>query len=150
MEYLSRRRIKILELIWSGVNNIDELTCKMLSRKNVIIKALRALELHGIVKYGSKNVHIIKTPKNVALLIALNIAKPVDIVRAYRVHVEDYIKKLDSNAEVESLNVMLENNKVALELKVKGLSERYKDKIRDYIVSSLGVENVKITFINTS
>ncbi len=72
-KYINSQRAKMLELIVKGVNSLDELSYRMFIGRNTVKRHARLLENLGILKVKSSSVEINITPRNLALLLALNI-----------------------------------------------------------------------------
>jgi len=138
----------MLRLIWNGVKNIDKLTSMMFTRKNVILRALRALKLYGIVDFGSNTVRIVETPRNIALLIALNIAKPSDMLNVIFKALKETIGE-DSEVKIENIEYTTPNTlRVRVKhstndiSKLKTIERQLKD-----VGKELGFETVEVEFI---
>jgi len=71
--YINNQRAKMLELIIKGVNNLDELSYRMFIGKNTVKRHAKLLENLGILRVRSNSVELNITPRNLALLLALNI-----------------------------------------------------------------------------
>lgn len=147
LNYLTLRRVKMLKLIWSGIHDIDKLTSMMLTRKNVILRSLRTLKLYGLINYGSNSVSIVENPKNIALLIALNIAKPSDMISVMFKNLKSAIEGY-GEVNVESMeftpNVLRVKirHSIANVGKLKAIERGIKELGKEF-----GFETIKVEFI---
>jgi len=128
LKSITYKRIKLLQLLWKGVTDIELLAKMMLTRRNVIYKLLKLLESHGIIRIRGNSVELIKTPKNLCLLYTLNIITLEELLRELFNY---FTSELGSNG---SLELILDNNGERVYIRHRGKLVR----VNNLVKSSMG------------
>ena len=147
LKFLTRRRIRLLKLMWRGVEEIDSLSDLMFSRKNVIIRDLRALELNGIVEMGSNTARIIETPENLSLLVFLGIAKIPEVATRMARNLTDLLRR-EVNFQVDRVELTCCREGVKLRLYTRAEHSKVDHEKVISILEALGMDSVKVEFIS--
>ena len=98
LKSLTYKRVKLLQLLWNGITDIELLARMMLTRKNVIYRLLKLLENHGIIRIKGNSIELIKTPRNLCLLYTLNIISLEELLKELFNY---FTNELGSNGNLE-------------------------------------------------
>jgi len=135
--YINNQRAKMLELIVKGVNNLDELSYRMFIGKNTVKRHAKLLENLGILRIRSSSVELNITPRNLALLLALNI---ISLSHFFILLKKYIVSNLDRKCRIYEDDVVLHflsDGGILVETNYK-LDENSKVKIAERLLKNVG------------
>jgi len=135
--YINNQRAKMLELIVKGVNNLDELSYRMFIGKNTVKRHAKLLENLGILRIRSSSVELNITPRNLALLLALNI---ISLSHFFILLKKYIVSNLDRKCRIYEDDVVLHflsDGGIIIETNYK-LDENSKVKIAERLLKNVG------------
>ncbi len=135
--YINNQRAKMLELIVKGVNNLDELSYRMFIGKNTVKRHAKLLENLGILRIRSSSVELNITPRNLALLLALNI---ISLSRFFILLKKYIVSNIDRKCRIYEDDVVLHflsDGGIIVETNYK-LDENSKVKIAERLLKNVG------------
>jgi len=136
-KYINSQRAKMLELIVKGVNSLDELSYRMFIGKNTLKRHARLLENLGILKVKSSSVEINITPRNLALLLALNIISLSHFFIMLKKYIASSMDEKCSIFEDDSVLHFLSDGGIIVETNYK-VDENSKIKIAEKLLRNVG------------
>ena len=133
---ITKQRVRLLRLMWWGISDIGDLTGFMLTRKNVIVNQLRALKDAGIIEIVDGKVRIVKSPRNLALLLYHGIISPGE-------YIKELLNYVREEAEASSCKITLFSNSLNITVYVdSGENKETEDVYRH--LKRMGFDNVEI------
>jgi len=135
--YINNQRVKMLELIVKGVDNLDELSYRMFIGKNTVKRHAKLLENLGILRIRSSSVELNITPRNLALLLALNI---ISLSHFFILLKKYIVSNLDRKCRIYEDDVVLHflsDGGILVETNYK-LDENSKVKIAERLLKNVG------------
>jgi len=135
--YINNQRAKMLELIVKGVNNLDELSYRMFIGKNTVKRHAKLLENLGILRIRSSSVELNITPRNLALLLALNI---ISLSHFFILLKKYIVSNIDRKCRIYEDDVVLHflsDGGIIVETNYK-LDENSKVKIAERLLKNVG------------
>ncbi len=137
LKYINSQRAKMLELIVKGINDFNELSYRMFIGKNTVKRHAKLLENLGILKIRSNSVELTITPRNLALLLALNI---ISLSRFFILLKKYVVSSLGRKCRIHEDDVLLHflsDGGIIVEVSYR-IDENTKAKIAEKLLENIG------------
>ncbi len=146
LKYINNQRVKMLELIVNGINDINELSYRMFVGKNIVKRHAKLLESLGLVKLRSNSIELNITPRSLAILLTLNIISLSKFFMLLKKYLLSTLNRKYRVAEEDIVFHFLSDGGVMIESHYK-MSEYVKNKIAEHLLKN--TEFIYVSFLDS-